>query len=95
MKQVREKKLLIEKHPRETEFLVGNSTIENDGYLLTNFINHNVLVRVMSFTAAETVDAHDRVKPILRDFNPDIFPIHVGTNYLLLRKNSYKIFNDI
>ena len=95
MKQVREKKLLTEKDSRETDFLVGNSTIENDGYLLTNFINHNVLVRVMSFTAAETVDAHDRVKPILRDFNPDIFPIHVGTNCLLLRKNSYKIFNDI
>ena len=61
------------------------------GNLLTKSINHKFLVKVIPFTTAKTIDRYDHVKPTLRDFNPGLFIIHVGTNDLLLNKTRNEI----
>ena len=66
-----------------------------DGYLLTKSINHKFLVKVRPFTTAKTIDMYDHLKPTLRDFNPGLFIIHVGTNDLPLNKTSNKIAEEI
>ena len=38
---------------------------------------------------------YDHLKPTLRDFNPGLFIIHVGTNDLPLNKNSNEIAEEI
>ena len=38
---------------------------------------------------------YDHLKPTLRDFNPGLFIIHVGTNDLPLNKTSNKIAEEI
>ena len=44
------------------------------------------MVKVRPFTTAKTIDVYDHLKPTLRDFNPGLFMIHVGTNDLPLNK---------
>ena len=50
-----------------------------NGYLLIKFMNHKFLVKVRPFTAAKTINIYDHLKPILRDLNPSLFIIFVGT----------------
>ena len=38
---------------------------------------------------------YDHLKPTLRDFNPDLFTIHVGINDLPLNKTSNEIAEEI
>ena len=38
---------------------------------------------------------YDHLKPTLRDFNPGLFIIHVGTNDLPLNKTSNEIAEEI
>ena len=66
-----------------------------DGYLLTKSINHKFLVKVRPFTTAKTIDMYDHLKPTLRDFDPGLFIIHVGTNDLPLNKTSNEIAEEI
>ena len=61
-----------------------------DGYLLTNSIKHKYLVKVIPFLAAKAVDMFDYVKPIQRDFDPDAYILHIGTNDLTTEKNQTK-----
>ena len=80
------------KKPKETVFIVGDSIIKKiDGYPLTKSINHKFLITVRPFTTAKTIDLYDHLKPTLRDFNPGLFSIHVGTNDLALNKTSNEI----
>ena len=84
------------KKSKETLFIVGDSMIKKiDGYLLIKFIYHKFLVKVRPFTTAKTVDMFDHLKPALRDFNPGLFTIHVGTNNLPLNKTSNEIAEEI
>ena len=55
-----------------------------DGYLLTGPINRKFIVKVRPFSSAKTIDMEDYTKPTKRDFNPDLYIIHVGTNDLSL-----------
>ena len=66
-----------------------------DGNLLTKSINHKFLVKVTPFTTAKTIDRYDNLKPTLRDFNPGLFVIHVGTSDLLLNKTRNEIVEAI
>ena len=66
-----------------------------DGYLLIKSINHKFLVKVRPFTTAKTIDMYDHLKPTLRDFDPGLFIIHVGTNDLPLNKTSNEIAEEI
>ena len=50
-----------------------------DGYLLTSSINHRYILKVRPFLSAKTIDMVDYIKPTQRDFNPDIYLLHVGT----------------
>ena len=94
---VRKKKLIQERRKsKKTVFIVGDSKIKKiDRYLLTKSINHKFLVKVRPFTTAKTIDIYDHLKPTLRDFNPGLFIIHVGTNDLPLNKTSNKIAEEI
>ena len=81
---------------KETVFIVRDDMIKKvDGYLLTKYINHKLLVKVRHFTTAKTIDMYDHLKSALRDFNPGFFIIHVGTNDLPLNKTSNEIAEEI
>ena len=64
------------------------------GYLLTNCINHKFLVKVGPFTAAKTSDMYDHLQSTLRDFDPDLFIVHVGTNDAPLNKTNNEVAED-
>ena len=84
------------KESKETVLIVGDSMIKKiDGYLLTKSINQKFLVKVSSFKTAKTIDMYDHLKPTLRDFNPGLFIIHVGTNDLSLNKTSNEVAEEI
>ena len=57
---------------------------QTSGYLLTNSINHNFIV----FPAAKTDGMKDDIKSIKRDFNPDLYILHTGTNDLSSKKSN-------
>ena len=57
-----------------------------DEYLLTNSIKHKYVVKVRPLLAAKTVDMFDYVKPIQRDFDPDAYVLHIGTDDLTADK---------
>ena len=58
-----------------------------DGYLLTSSVNHRCIVKVRSFFSTKTVDMFDYIKPMQRDFNPDVYTLHVGTKDLSSHKS--------
>ena len=66
-----------------------------DGYLLTSSINHRYIVKVRPFLSAKTIDMVDYIKPTQRDFNPDVYLLHVGTNDLSSNKSPEQISLDI
>ena len=64
-------------------FIVGDSMLKDvDGYLLTGSLDKKFIVKVRPFSSAKTEDMHDYLKPTKRDFNPNVFILHVGTNNL-------------
>ena len=64
-------------------FIIGDSMIKKtDGYLLTSSINHKYIVKVTPFVTAETDDMYDHIKPTQRNFQPNVYISHVGTNDL-------------
>ena len=66
-----------------------------DGYLLTSSINHRYIVKVRPFLSTKTIDMVDYIKPTQRDFNPDVYLLHVGTNDLSSNKSPEQISLDI
>ena len=64
-----------------------------DGYLLTNCINHKFLVKVGPFTA-KTSDMYDHLQSTLKDFDPDLFIVHVGTGDAPLNKTNNEVAED-
>ena len=66
-----------------------------DGYLLTSSLKHQYLVKTRPFPTAKTVDMYDYIKPTQRDFKPEIFVLHVGTNDFPLNKSPKEISEDI
>ena len=66
-----------------------------DGYLLTSSVNHKYIVKVRPFVSAKTIDMLDYIKPTKRDFNPDVYLLHVGTNDLPSTKSLEEISMDI
>ena len=66
-----------------------------DGYLLTSCVNHKYIVKVRPFLSAKTIDMLDYIKPTKRDFNPDVYLLHVGTNDLFPNKSPEQISMDI
>ena len=55
-----------------------------DGYLLTGSINKKFVAKVRTFSSAKTIDMEDYTKPTKRDFNPDLYILHVRKNDLSL-----------
>ena len=87
---------MLTNNMKKKVFIIGDSIIkEVDGYLLTNSIKHKYLVKVRPFLAAKAVDMFDYVKPIQRDFNPDAFTLHIGTNDLTTDKKPDEICSEI
>ena len=79
-----------------TVFIVGDSMVKKvDGYLLTNSLKHQYLVKTRPFSTAKTIDMYDYIKPTQRDFKPEIFVFHVGTNDIPLNKSPKKISEEI
>ena len=72
--------------------IVGDSMIKKvNGYLLTSSLKHQYLVKTRPFPTAKTIDMYDYIKPIQRDFKPEMFILHVGTNDLPLNKSPKEI----
>ena len=86
----------INNKTRKTAFIIGDSMVKKiDGYLLTSSINHRYIVKVRPFLSAKTIDMVDYIKPTRRDFNPDVYLLHVGTNDLSSNKSPEQISVDI
>ena len=66
-----------------------------DGYLLTRYLNRNFIVKVRPFSLAKTSDISDYIKPTKKDFNPDIYVLHVGRNDLTLSDTPEQIAEHI
>ena len=66
-------------------FILGDSMVKDvNGYLLMGSINRKFLVKVRTFLFAKTINMEDYTKLNKRDFNPNLFILHVGTNDLSL-----------
>ena len=77
-------------------FIVGDSMIRKVGdYLLTISLQHQYFVKTRPFSTAKTIDMYGYIKPTQRDFEPEIFILHVGTNGLPLNKSPKEISEDI
>ena len=84
------------KKSKTTVFIVGDSMIKKvDGYLLTDSLKHQYLVKSRPFSKAKSIDMYDYIKPTQRDFKPEIFVLHVGTNDLPLSKSPKNISEEI
>ena len=69
-------------------FILGDSMVKDvDGYLLTGS-NRKFIVKVRPFSSAKTIGMEDYTKPTKREFNPELYILHVGTNDLLLDDTS-------
>ena len=66
-----------------------------DGYLRTSFVNYKYIVETRLFISAKTVDIFEYIKPMQKDFNPDVYIQHVGANNLLFNKSQEQISLDI
>ena len=85
-----------QKQTRKTAFIIGDSMVKKtDGYLLTSSINHKYIVKVRPFLLAKMIDMLDYIKPTQRNFKPDIYLLHVGTNDLFSNKSPEQISLDI
>ena len=66
-------------------FILGESMVKDvDGYLLKGSINRKFIVKVRPFSSAKAIDMEDYTKPTKRDFNPDLYILHVRKNDLSL-----------
>ena len=52
-------------------------------------------MKVRPFLPAKTIDMVEYIKPTQRDFNPDVYLLHVGTNDLFSNKSPGQISLDI
>ena len=81
-----------QKQTRETAFIIGDSLVKKiDGCLLTSSVNHKYIVTVRPFLSAKTIDMLDYIKPTKKDFNPNVYLLHVGTNDLSSKKSPEQI----
>ena len=81
---------------KTTVFIVGDSMIKKvDGYLLTDSLKHQYLVKTRPFSTAKTIGMYDYIKPTQRDVKAEIFVLNVGTNDLPLSKSPKNISEEI
>ena len=66
-----------------------------DSYLLTGSIDKMFVVKVIPFSYAKTIDIEDYTKHTKRDFNQDLYILHVRTNDLSLDDTLKVISNRI
>ena len=86
----------INSKTRKIAFIIGDSMVKKiDEYLPTSSLNQKYIVKVRPFLSAETIDMLDYIKPTQRDFNPDVYLLHVGTNDLTSNKSPEQISLDI
>ena len=71
----------------------NHKTKHDDDYLLTK-INHKVLVEARPFTTAKTNNMYNYLQPTLRNFNADLFIIHIGRNDASLNKRNKEIVQN-
>ena len=77
-------------------FIVGDSMIKKvDEYILASSLKHQYFVKKRPFSTAKTIDMQDYLKPTERDFKPEIFALHLGTNNVPLNKSPKEISEDI
>ena len=75
----------VKSNQNKSAFILGDSMVKDvDGYLLTGSINRKFILKVRPFSSAKTIDMEDYTKPTKRDFNPDLYIKHAGTNDLAL-----------
>ena len=66
-----------------------------EGYLLTSSQKDQYLVKTRPFSTSKAIYIYDSIKPTQRDFKPEMFVLHVGTNDLPLNKSPKEISEDI
>ena len=75
--------------PKTSAFIVGDSMIKRiDGFLFTSSVNHKYIVKVRPFVIARTDDMYDHIKPTQRNFQPNVYIPHVGTDDLPSRHDT-------
>ena len=66
-----------------------------DGNLLISFINHKYIVKVRPFVTANTDDMYNHIKPTQRNFQPNVYISHIGTNNLPIEMTPEEISEKI
>ena len=80
--------------PKKSMFIVRDSMIKN-GWLFISSINYKYIVKVRPFVTAKTDDMYHQIKPTQRNFQPNVYILHVGTNDLLTDMTSEEISEKI
>ena len=81
---------------KKSTFIIGDSMIKRiDGYLLTSSVNHRCIGKVRSFLSARIVDMFDYIKPTQRNFNPDVYILHVEAKDLSSNKSTEQRSLDV
>ena len=66
-----------------------------DGYLLKGPLNRKFIVKMGPFSLTKASGMLDYIKPTKKDFNLDIYVLHVGTNDLTLSNTPEQIAEHI
>ena len=80
--------------PKKSMFIVRDSIIKNR-WLFISSINYKYIVKVRPFVTAKTDDMYHQIKPTQRNFQPNVYILHVGTNDLLTDMTSEEISEKI
>ena len=77
-------------------YILGDCMVKKlNGYLLTRKIRHKHLAKVRSFSRAKISCMTGRVRPALRDINPDHIVLHAGTKDLRTENTASQIAKAI
>ena len=75
---------VVKSNQGKLALILGDSIVKDvGGYLLTES-NRKFILKVRLFSSAKTINMEDHIKLTKRDFNPDLYILHLGTNDLSL-----------
>ena len=83
---------MLSSNSKETVFILGDSMVKKvNGFYLTRNIKHKFLVKVRPFSSTKTRCMYDHAKPTIRELNPELIILDVGTNNLSTDKTASPI----
>ena len=85
-----------QKQTRKTAFIIGDSVVKKTGrYLLTSSVHPKYIMKVRPSLSSKTIYMIDYIKPTQRDFNPEVYLLHVRKNELSSDKSPEQMSLDV